>query len=115
MNKKINNMTFKRNLLFGLGLSMILLLISSFASYFSIKNLIDSSQMVRNSNRVIKDLDHVFSLIKDAETGQRGYLLTGDQVFLMPYTRAKEEITVSLKDLSGEFTETTVQSENFEK
>ena len=115
MNKKINNMTFKRNLLFGLGLSMILLLISSFASYFSIKNLIDSSQMVRNSNRVIKDLDHVFSLIKDAETGQRGYLLTGDQVFLMPYTRAKEDITVSLKDLSGEFTETTVQSENFEK
>lgn len=115
MNKKINNMTFKRNLLFGLGLSMILLLISSFASYFSIKNLIDNSQMVRNSNRVIKDLDHVFSLMKDAETGQRGYLLTGDQVFLAPYTNAKGNISVAVKDLSGEFSDTTVQNENFEK
>ncbi|WP_373708418.1 response regulator [Kaistella sp.] len=108
-------MTFKRNLLFGLGLSMILLLISAFASYFSIRNLIDSSHMVRNSNRIIKDLDHVFSLVKDAETGQRGYLLTGDQVFLDPYTKAKSKISVSINDLAGEFTDTKTQSENFEK
>ena len=108
-------MTFKRNLLFGLGLSMILLLISAFASFFSITNLIENSQMVRNSNRIIKDLDNVFSLVKDAETGQRGYLLTGDQVFLDPYTKAKEKLSISISDLSSEFTETATQSENFTK
>ncbi|QOW08971.1 response regulator [Kaistella flava (ex Peng et al. 2021)] len=107
-------MSFKRNLLFGLGLSMTLLLISSFASYLSIKNLIDSSYMVRNSNKIIKDLDHLFSLVKDAETGQRGYLLTEDQVFLDPYTKAKENITVAISDLSSEISTTDKQSKNFE-
>ena len=92
-------MSFKRNLLFGLGLSLGLLLISSFASFFSIKNLIESSQMVRKSNTIIKDLDHLFSLVKDAETGQRGYLLTEDIAFLDPYTKAKEKISGALSVL----------------
>lgn len=108
-------MSFKRNLLFGLGLSMILLLISSLASYFSIKNLIENSQKIRHSNQVIKDLDNVFSLVKDAETGQRGYLLTGDQEFLKPYTDATEKISAYINDLASEFNSTAVQSKNFEK
>ena len=108
-------MNFKKNLLFSLILSMVLLLISAFASYFSIKNLIDNSEMVRNSNRVIKDLDYVFTLLKDAETGQRGYLLTEDPIFLTPYNSAKEKITVSINNLAPEFTDTKTQSENFEK
>lgn len=108
-------MTFKRNLLFGLGLSMSLLLISAFASYFSIKNLIENSDLVRNSSRVMKDLDHVLSLVKDAETGQRGYLLTGDQLFLTPYTNAKEKIDISINDLAPEFSDTPTQSQNFER
>ncbi|MCZ2085483.1 MAG: response regulator [Flavobacteriales bacterium] len=108
-------MTFKRNLLFGLGIALVLLFISSLASYLSIKNLINNSQMVRNSNRIIKDLDHVFSLVKDAETGQRGYLLTNDEVFLEPYKKAKEDISGVINQLSSEMTNTDSQNKNFEK
>ncbi|MBW8360600.1 MAG: response regulator [Kaistella sp.] len=106
-------MTFKRNLLYGLGLSLILLFISSFASYISIKNLIESSQMVRKSNRIIRDLNSVLSYVKDAETGQRGFLLTGDPVFLEPYTTAKEKITAGIEGLSSEISPTGVQKGNF--
>lgn len=108
-------MTFKRNLLYGLGTALILLFFSSFASYFSIKTLIDNSQMVRKSNQIIKDLDNVFSLAKDAETGQRGYLLTGDQVFLEPYTKSKDKISGALDQLSSEISNTATQSKNLEK
>ena len=108
-------MTFKRNLFFGLGLSMLLLLISSISSYTSIKNLIESSKMVRKSNTIIKDLDNVFSLVKDAETGQRGYLLTGDTRFLEPYSSAKDKISAGLTILSSEITTTHTQSKNLEK
>ena len=65
-------MIFKRNLFYGLGISLVLLFVSALASYFSIKNLISHTQMVRESNQLIKNLDEVFSLVKDAETGQRG-------------------------------------------
>ncbi|MDQ0477976.1 response regulator [Chryseobacterium sp. MDT2-18] len=108
-------MNFKNNLLYGLGLSLLLLFISSMASFISIKNLIDSASMVKNSNRIIQDLDHVFSLVKDAETGQRGYLLSGDERFLEPYNNAKEKISEGINALSAEVTNTNRQTKNLEK
>ena len=108
-------MTFKKNLLFGLGLSIILLFISSLASYISINNLINNSQMVRNSNAIIRDLDNLLSFVKDAETGQRGYLLTENKEFLQPYEKAKENISNKINDLNVTITGTAVQNNNFEK
>jgi signal transduction histidine kinase/DNA-binding response OmpR family regulator/CHASE3 domain sensor protein len=77
--------TFKRNLLVGYGVLILLLIIASVASYTSINNLLDSSKLVNNTNQVINKLDNVISVLKDAETGQRGYLLTDDERFLEPY------------------------------
>jgi signal transduction histidine kinase/CheY-like chemotaxis protein/CHASE3 domain sensor protein len=92
--------TIKRNLLLGLGLSLILLIISSSASYISIKNLIRSSEMVRHSNSIIEKLNAVSSTIKDAETSQRGYLLTGSDSFIELYNHAKNSTTDVFNDLA---------------
>lgn len=107
-------MNFKNNLLYGLGLSMLLLLISSTASFISIKNLIESSKMVKESNETIKNLNNVFSLLKDAETGQRGYLLSGDEAFLTPYNNGKAKMAQALAELSSEITPSPVQTQNLE-
>lgn len=107
-------MSFKKNLFFGLGLSLLLLFISSLASYISIHNLIESSEMVRSSNRVIKNLDNTLSLLKDAETGQRGYLLTGKKQFLNPYLEAKKNIEVQVDKVSKQISTTQTQKDNFQ-
>src|SRR6185312_3563326 len=104
--------TLKRNLLYGLGLSLILLFISSFASYMSIKNLIQSSEMVRKSNQIIEKLNNVLSVVKDAETGQRGFLLTGQPVFLNPYHEAVGRLDAMINSLSSEISNTDVQQKN---
>jgi signal transduction histidine kinase/DNA-binding response OmpR family regulator len=80
--------TFKRNLLISFGLSLLLLVISSVASFMSIRNLLDSAGWVDHTNEVIHELDNVISELKDAETGQRGFLLTGDESYLQPYVGA---------------------------
>ncbi len=85
-------LSLKTNLRLGLGLSLIILIISSFASFISIRNLIRSSDEVSHSNEVISGVDNLISYLKDAETGQRGYLLTNNKVFLEPYVGAKEKI-----------------------
>lgn len=108
-------MNFKRNLLYGLGLSLLLLFISSLASYISIRNLIETSQMMRQSNQIIKNMGEVLSLVKDAETGQRGYLLTNDERFLQPYINAKDKLTTEVEDLATEVTKTPTQKANLEK
>lgn len=81
-------LSLKTNLRIGLGISLLLLIISSTASFISIKNLIKSADMVVESNGIISDVDNTVSMLKDAETGQRGFLLTGNPVFLDPYERS---------------------------
>ncbi len=79
------NSSFKRNLLILYGISFALLIISAVASYSSITNLLDSQKSVEHTNLVLNKLDSVISVLKDAETGQRGFLLTGSEEFLDPY------------------------------
>ena len=73
--------TFKRNLIIGYGLSLLLLIVTAIASYSSIESLLDSQARVNHTNAVINKLEEVISVSKDAETGQRGYLLTGQENF----------------------------------
>jgi len=77
--------SLKRNLLIGFSLSLIILIISSAASFISIQNLLKSSALVQHSVTVSGDVEEVLSTMKDAETGQRGFLLTGNDAFLDPY------------------------------
>jgi signal transduction histidine kinase/DNA-binding response OmpR family regulator/CHASE3 domain sensor protein len=79
------NASFKRNLLILYGISFLLLIISVVASYSSITNLLDAQQEVAHTNLVLTKLDSVLSVLKDAETGQRGFLLTNNEQFLEPY------------------------------
>jgi signal transduction histidine kinase/DNA-binding response OmpR family regulator/CHASE3 domain sensor protein len=79
-----------RNLQIGFGLSLLLLIVSSVASYVSIQNLLQSSNWVDHTNSVLANLEEMMSTMKDAETGQRGYLLTGESAFLEPYNGSYE-------------------------
>lgn len=107
--------TLKNNLRIGLGLSLLLLFISSLASYISITNLISSSKMVSHSNAVITDLDEIISTLKDAETGQRGYLLAGDEIFLQPYKGAKQQAVGLLEKVGNMTSDNPVQQRQVKK
>ncbi|HZX59515.1 MAG TPA: CHASE3 domain-containing protein, partial [Mucilaginibacter sp.] len=87
-----------RNLRFGFGLSLLFLISISAASYISIHNLFESSDLVAHSNQVIQKLEYTISIMKDAETGQRGYLLTGNAVFLEPYEGSYQKAVGAVAD-----------------
>lgn len=89
--------TLTRNLQIGFGLSLLLLIVSSLASYVSIRNLLESSNLVDHSSQVVSKLENIMSTMKDAETGQRGYLITGQTDFLEPYIGAYDR-SIALAD-----------------
>ncbi|MVT08992.1 response regulator [Chitinophaga tropicalis] len=91
--------TFKRNLLIGFGVSLLLLTVTSVASFYSIRNLLQSAFLVDHTNQVILELENTLSIMKDAETGQRGYLLTGDEKFLDPYKGAFDSALAHLANI----------------
>jgi signal transduction histidine kinase/CHASE3 domain sensor protein/DNA-binding response OmpR family regulator len=90
--------TFKRNIVIGFGFSLLLLIISSAASFISIRNLLDSAKWVDHTHQVIVELEKVNTLLLETETNQRGYLLTGDDSFLDPMqanlAAVKEQMSV---------------------
>ena len=83
----------KRNLFIGFGFTLLILVISSALSYLSIDQLLKSQKWVEHTIQVENRLTEITSTIKDAETAQRGFLLTSNEDFLEPYIGAKEEIS----------------------
>jgi len=72
-------------------IGLILLLMGlSFISYRRIIRLNSDIELVNHTNLVKEKLEKALSYIKDAETGQRGFLLTRDSSFFAPYVGAKE-------------------------
>ncbi len=51
---------------------------------------------MRHSQRVLQLLEGTLSDLRAAETGQRGYLLSGDSVYLQPYLQALNELPARL-------------------
>jgi methyl-accepting chemotaxis protein len=54
---------------------------------------------VAHTYRVLDELEGVLSGMKDAETGQRGYILTGDEKYLEPYRGAQVSVDQGVKSL----------------
>lgn len=84
--------SFKRNVVIGLGFSLLLLLLSSVASYVSIRNLLSSAGLVETTNARLHTLEQINRLLLEAETGQRGYLLVNDPALLRPLNENSIEI-----------------------
>lgn len=83
--------SFKRNLIIGYSLSLALLVASAAASLLSINGLMNSAELVNHTNDVLRKLEDVLAIMKEAESGTRGYLLTNNERFLDRYTGSYEQ------------------------
>jgi CHASE3 domain sensor protein/nitrogen-specific signal transduction histidine kinase len=59
-------------------------------SYRHTNAVTESGEKVMHTHEVQKELEELLSHLKDAETGQRGYIINKDSVFLEPYNNAKK-------------------------
>ena len=53
---------------------------------------------VRETEQLLSHVENILSTMKDAETGQRGFVITGDESYLEPYSHALAEIPRILAD-----------------
>ena len=65
------------------------------------------NDQVQRNHEVKEELSAVLRLVVDAETGQRGYLITDDPVYLEPYQEATSQIDARLARLDS-LTKTSV-------
>ena len=82
---------------FALGLLFFAVL--SAISYRSTNQLVETARRESHTYQVIGELEDLLSQIKNAETGQRGYLLTGKENYLEPYKTAVGVLDSKLRAL----------------
>jgi CHASE3 domain sensor protein len=93
--------TFGRKIAAGFTLAFLLLLGIGGVAYRSISLLANTSRTVTQTHEVLEHIASVLSLLKDAETGQRGYIITGSESYLEPYNSAVDGLPAVMKELRG--------------
>src|SRR6185295_11067141 len=79
-----------------------ILLVLCTMAYFSHRNsqkLILSSEKIEQAEEIKYHIKEVLAVSVDMETGVRGYVITGDEKYLEPATKAMAEIFVHLDHL----------------
>lgn len=82
---------FKRNLLVSSSISLLILMLSSVASFLSIQNLLNSNSWANHAQEVISNLNKGNALLFEAQSAMRGFLVTGDEALIDDIAQTEKE------------------------
>ncbi len=85
---------------FGLSAVLVFFIVSGGFAYRNLQTLKTDNQWIVHSHQVMVTLGDLLSALQNAETGQRGFLLTGNEKYLEPYQSALAEIASLADDLT---------------
>ncbi len=97
MKWKIGN----RLVLAGFGIATAILVLVGWQSYRSTARFAEAAQWREHTYEVLNSLDNTIGRLSDTETGQRGYLLTGEEAYLEPYRAAIKNIDQTIGELKS--------------
>jgi methyl-accepting chemotaxis protein len=83
----------------GFALAAGILLIIAAVSYHTTAKLTDTAEWVTHTHKVLEKLDGIIQAFTDAETGQRGYVITGQESYLDPYRSGVAVVEQNVKDV----------------
>ncbi|MEH2395726.1 MAG: response regulator [Nostoc sp.] len=97
----------------GFGLASAILVLIGVISYQNTRVLIDTKNQVQKTQEKINKLEELLSDMKDAETGQRGYILTGQESYLEPYQAVVGNIDQKIAELKDLIVDQPSQQQQF--
>lgn len=83
----------------GFVFVLAVLLLLSIVSYIRITGLLKAVELVEHTHSAIEHTEHILSVMQDIETGQRGYIITGEERYLEPYYLSINRINKETNDL----------------
>ncbi|MCB5207731.1 sensor histidine kinase [Methylovorus mays] len=85
----------------GMGVAMLLLATIAYLSYTRTEHFVASSRWVDHTYTVLIQLDKVTAGIKEAESSERGYLLTNDPHFFHLYEEVVHKLPADMQKLQS--------------
>src|SRR5688572_21371013 len=87
-----DNWTFGKKVGAGFALAGVVLLVIAVVGFRSTVQLLENDRWVDHTHEVRRELALLLAEIVDAETGQRGFVISADESFLQPYEAARTRI-----------------------
>jgi methyl-accepting chemotaxis protein len=79
---------------------MVLLVLVGWTAYRNTTNLVSDAQWVAHTHTVLERAESLYAMLKDGDTGYRGYIITGDDAFLEPYRVASSSHAATVDELA---------------
>lgn len=96
----MQKISFQRQVFIGFAISIFLVLLVNFLAFNSIKTLNEREALVKHTYEVINKGNDVFVSLLTAESGQRSYVVTGDERYVDAYSKALNKINEEIERLS---------------
>ncbi len=85
----------------GFGIALIIMTVLSVVAFNNISSLTSTAQSVKHTHEVLGGLEEIIGALKDAETGQRGYVITREDRYLEPYDAALLSVEEHIEHVRG--------------
>lgn len=95
------------------AVALLLLAANVLLTVYNTRQLYTDSNWVGHTYKVIAGLEEILSLAKDAETGGRGFLITGDEIYREPYDRSNLAIGEKIAEVERLTADNAVQQARF--
>ncbi|HYO57332.1 methyl-accepting chemotaxis protein [Archangium sp.] len=92
-------MSIGKKIALGFGLSLLVLLAVALVAFQGARQLTQTTEGLVESRDQGRALRELRAALVDAETGQRGFLLTGEERYLQPYEQALQELNSNMDHL----------------
>jgi PAS domain S-box-containing protein len=96
----MQNIYKRAGVLTGFVLLLLVLIANAFITRRQLAVQVANQSWVLHSRQVLFELSQIESLLKDAETGQRGFLYTAEPRYLQPYNIAVTQIGPHIQSLA---------------
>ena len=97
------------------GILAVIVLINAAVSYRAVRIVAENDRWVNHTREVSTELTTTLLLVTDAETGTRGFIITGDEAHLEPYKLAVKEIDRHVARINELTTDNPVQQQRIPK
>jgi len=99
--KNMKNLSIAVKIAIGFIIILLLFALVSVVSLYNMKKAQEDARWVEHTYEVLAKIESVLSEFKDAETGQRGYLITGQNHYLGPYNSAMIRVESKIRELQN--------------
>jgi two-component system, sensor histidine kinase and response regulator len=89
--------SIEKKIFAGFGFALIVSALISVATYLNNQGLVETRKKVVGTQEVLRSLEQILSTVTDAETGTRGFVLTGEEEFLEPFKKATMRVAPDLQ------------------